>query len=222
MLKAHFDQLAQYNRWANRRLYDDAASLSDEARKRPVGLFFGSVHGTLNHLLVTDQIWMRRMTGEGPQPERLNQILHEDFSALRAAREQEDDRIHSFVTGLAEADYDRLLEYQNSTGKTFQLASTYNGTAIPIGAYCQIGDEQIGQEIVRSIGDSPAILIKSHGVFTIGKNAEAAVKAAVMTEDVARTVHIALLRGQAEPLPEDEVARLHRVYLNNYGQRSDP
>ncbi|HLZ27190.1 MAG TPA: L-ribulose-5-phosphate 4-epimerase [Chloroflexota bacterium] len=92
------------------------------------------------------------------------------------------------------------------------------GTQIPIGAYCQIGDEQIGQEIVRSIGDSPAILIKSHGVFTIGKNAEAAVKAAVMTEDVARTVHIALLRGQAEPLPPQEVARLHRVYLNNYGQ----
>jgi L-ribulose-5-phosphate 4-epimerase len=95
------------------------------------------------------------------------------------------------------------------------------GTEIPIGAYCQIGDEQIGQEIVRSIGDSPAILIKSHGVFTIGKNAEAAVKAAVMTEDVARTVHIALLRGPAEPLPVDEVARLHRVYLDHYGQQRD-
>jgi L-ribulose-5-phosphate 4-epimerase len=95
------------------------------------------------------------------------------------------------------------------------------GTAIPIGAYCQIGDEQIGQEIVRSIGDSPAILIKSHGVFTIGKNAEAAVTAAVMTEDVAKTVHIALLRGQAEPLQAEEVARLHRVYLEGYGQRRE-
>ena len=93
------------------------------------------------------------------------------------------------------------------------------GTEIPIGAYCQIGDEQIGQEIVRSIGDSPAILIKSHGVFTIGKSPEAAVKAAVMAEDIARTVHIALLRGQAEPLPADEVARLHRVYLDHYGQQ---
>jgi uncharacterized damage-inducible protein DinB len=122
MLKAHFDQLAQYNRWANRRLYDDAASLPDEARKRPLGLFFGSVHGTLNHLLVTDQIWMRRMTGEGPNPERLNQILYDDFSELRTAREQEDDRIHGFVTGLAETEYERLLEYQNSTGKTFHQA----------------------------------------------------------------------------------------------------
>jgi L-ribulose-5-phosphate 4-epimerase len=95
------------------------------------------------------------------------------------------------------------------------------GTEIPLGAYCQIGGEQIGQEIVRSIGNSPAILIKSHGVFTIGRDAEAAVKAAVMTEDIARTTHLILLRGTPEPLPADEVARLHQVYLDNYGQRSE-
>lgn len=120
MLKAHFDQLAAYNRWANRRLYDDAASLSDEARKRGIGLFFGNVHGTLNHLLVADYIWMRRFTGDGPVPERLNQILHEDFAALRIAREREDDRIFGFVTGLD--GYDRVIEYQNSSGKTFRQA----------------------------------------------------------------------------------------------------
>jgi uncharacterized damage-inducible protein DinB len=118
MLKEHFDQVAAYNRWANRRIYADAASLPDEARQRPVGLFFGSLHGTLNHLLVTDYIWMRRFTGAGPQPERLNQILHEDFSELRAAREQQDERIFVFVTGLDR--YDALLEYKNSSGKTFQ------------------------------------------------------------------------------------------------------
>jgi L-ribulose-5-phosphate 4-epimerase len=95
------------------------------------------------------------------------------------------------------------------------------GGDIPIGAYCQIGGEQIGQEIVRSIGSSPAILIKSHGVFTIGRDAEAAVKAAVMTEDIARTTHLILLRGKPEPLPADEVARLRQVYLSNYGQRSE-
>ncbi len=99
MLKAHFDQLAAYNRWANRRLYTDAASLPDATRKRPEGLFFGSIHGTLNHLLVADYIWMRRFTGDGPQPERLNQILHEDFEELRTAREAEDERIFDFVTG---------------------------------------------------------------------------------------------------------------------------
>jgi uncharacterized damage-inducible protein DinB len=120
MLKQHFDQLAQYNRWANRRLYDDAASLPNQDRKRPIGLFFGSVHGTLNHLLVADHIWMRRITGEGPQPERLNQILHDDFADLRAAREREDDRIAGIVTALDEAAYDRVLEYRNSSGKTFQ------------------------------------------------------------------------------------------------------
>lgn len=118
MLKAHFDQLAAYNRWANRRIYDDAASLPDEVRKRPVGLFFGSVHGTLNHLLVTDYIWMRRFTSEGLQPERLNQILFENFSELRAAREREDEQIFKFVTGLD--GYDQQLEYQNSTGRTFR------------------------------------------------------------------------------------------------------
>src|ERR1700739_4036700 len=118
MLKAHFDQLAAYNRWANRRIYDDAAHLPDDVRKRPVGLFFGSVHGTLNHLLVADYIWMRRFTGDGPQPERLSPILQEDFSDLRAARQDEDDRILEFVTGLA--DYDREISYRNSSGKLFQ------------------------------------------------------------------------------------------------------
>jgi L-ribulose-5-phosphate 4-epimerase len=95
------------------------------------------------------------------------------------------------------------------------------GTEIPVGDYCEIGGEAIGKEIIRSIGASPAILIKSHGVFTIGPSAEAAVKAAVMTEDVAKTVHLALLRGKPTPLPPDEVTRLRRVYLENYGQRSE-
>ena len=120
MLKAHFDQLAAYNRWANRRVYDDAATLPDEVRKRGAGLFFGSLHGTLNHMLVTDYIWMRRFTEDGPQPERLNQILHEDFDELRAAREAEDERILAFVTGSD--DYERTLSYQNSTGKTYYQA----------------------------------------------------------------------------------------------------
>jgi uncharacterized damage-inducible protein DinB len=118
MLKAHFDELAAYNRWANRRIYNDAASLPDEVRERAAGLFFGSVHGTLNHLLVADYIWMRRFTGDGPAPERLNQILYENFVELRSAREQEDERIFEFVTGLE--GYDTVLSYQNSSGKTYQ------------------------------------------------------------------------------------------------------
>ncbi|HVY18286.1 MAG TPA: DinB family protein [Rhodopila sp.] len=117
MLKERFDELAAYNRWANARLYKDAASLSDDVRKRPIGLFFSSIHGTLNHLLVADYIWMRRFTGDGPQPERLNQILHDDFEELRAARGKEDERIFDFVTSIP--DYRREIAYRNSTGKTF-------------------------------------------------------------------------------------------------------
>ena len=93
------------------------------------------------------------------------------------------------------------------------------GGPIPIGDYAKIGGEEIGQEIVRSIGSSRAILMKSHGVFTIGETVESAVKAAVMTEDVARTVYYALSMGQPEELPAEEVARAHKRYMEKYGQQ---
>ena len=92
------------------------------------------------------------------------------------------------------------------------------GGPIPVGAYAKIGGDEIGQEILRSIGSSPAILMKNHGVFTVGRTAEAAVKAAVMVEDVARTVYYALQLGQPEEIPPEEVARAHRRYLEEYGQ----
>jgi L-ribulose-5-phosphate 4-epimerase len=92
------------------------------------------------------------------------------------------------------------------------------GGPVPLGDYCQIGGEEIGRELVRSIGSSPAILIKSHGVFTIGPSVGAAVKAAVMVEDVARTVFYALQLGKLEEIPEDEVARAHLQYKTGYGQ----
>ncbi len=92
------------------------------------------------------------------------------------------------------------------------------GGPIPIGAYAKIGGDEIGKEIVRSIGKSPAILMKNHGVFTIGKTPEAAVKAAVMVEDVARTVFYAFQLGQPEEIPEEEIQRAHRRYLEEYGQ----
>ena len=92
------------------------------------------------------------------------------------------------------------------------------GGAIPVGAYAKIGGDEIGQEIIRSIGSSPAILMKNHGVFTIGKTPEAAVKAAVMVEDVARTVFYAMQLGQPDEIPAEEVARAHRRYLEEYGQ----
>ncbi|WP_026486263.1 L-ribulose-5-phosphate 4-epimerase [Caldanaerobius polysaccharolyticus] len=92
------------------------------------------------------------------------------------------------------------------------------GGPIPVGPYARIGEEEIGKAIVKYIGDSPAILMKNHGVFTIGKSPEAAVKAAVMVEDVAKTVHLALLLGQPDEIPEEEVKRAHERYMTKYGQ----
>ncbi|MCC7355618.1 MAG: L-ribulose-5-phosphate 4-epimerase [Anaerolineae bacterium] len=93
------------------------------------------------------------------------------------------------------------------------------GGPIPVGGLAMIGGEEIGREVVRGIGDSPAILLKNHGVFTVGPNAEAAVKAAVMVEDVARTVYYALTLGQPGEIPAELVARLRRRYVEDYGQK---
>lgn len=102
-MKASFAMLAGYNAWANARVYDAAAALGDAEYRADRGAFFKSVHGTLNHLLVADRIWMRRFTGEGEAPSRLDAILFEDFAELRAARVREDERIAAYVEGLGEA-----------------------------------------------------------------------------------------------------------------------
>jgi L-ribulose-5-phosphate 4-epimerase len=93
------------------------------------------------------------------------------------------------------------------------------GGPIPCGGFALIGGEEIGQVVVESIGDSPAVLLKNHGVFTIGASAKAAVKAAVMVEDVAHTVWIALQIGTPDEIPPEAVASLHDRYTNVYGQK---
>ena len=92
------------------------------------------------------------------------------------------------------------------------------GGPIPCGGFALIGDEAIGKVVVDSIGNSPAVLLKNHGVFTIGRNATAAVKAAVMTEDVAATVWMALQIGSPNIIPQEDVDKLHHRYMNVYGQ----
>lgn len=91
------------------------------------------------------------------------------------------------------------------------------GGPVPCGGYASIGGSEIGDEIVRSIGDSPAILMKQHGVFTIGPTIEKAIKAAVMVEDVAKTVAIAMQIGVINNLPEAEIAANFDRYQNRYG-----
>ncbi|BAS27952.1 L-ribulose-5-phosphate 4-epimerase [Limnochorda pilosa] len=98
------------------------------------------------------------------------------------------------------------------------IADEYGGP-IPCGPYAPVGGDAIGRAVVEHIGSSPAILLKSHGIFALGRDVHAALKAAVMVEDVAKTVHLAMLRGRPEPLPDEEVARAHRAYLEKYGQR---
>jgi uncharacterized damage-inducible protein DinB len=99
-MKNHYDMFAGYNAWANRRLYDAAAALPDAQYREDRGAFFKSMHGTLNHLLATDRIWMQRFTGEGTAPDRLDAILFDAFADLRAAREAEDAGILVYVQSL--------------------------------------------------------------------------------------------------------------------------
>ena len=94
------------------------------------------------------------------------------------------------------------------------------GGEIPIGPFALIGDDSIGRGIVETLAGhrSTAVLMRSHGVFTIGKNARAAVKSAVMCEDVARTVHIARQLGEPLPIPQADIDSLYARYQNVYGQ----
>jgi L-ribulose-5-phosphate 4-epimerase len=92
------------------------------------------------------------------------------------------------------------------------------GGGIPCADFAFVGDDSIGALVVENIGRSPAILLKNHGVFTIGPTAVAAVKAAVMVEDVAATVWAALQIGTPDELDVDAVDRLHRRYTTEYGQ----
>ncbi|MFI9589745.1 L-ribulose-5-phosphate 4-epimerase [Nonomuraea sp. NPDC052265] len=96
------------------------------------------------------------------------------------------------------------------------------GGEIPVGPFALIGDDSIGQGIVATLEGhrSPAVLMQNHGVFTIGKDPEAAVKAAVMCEDVARTVHVSKQLGTPLPIGPAHIDRLYDRYQNVYGQRS--
>jgi L-ribulose-5-phosphate 4-epimerase len=95
------------------------------------------------------------------------------------------------------------------------------GGEIPLGPFALIGSDEIGRGIVSTLDGhrSPAVLMRSHGVFTIGPTARDAVKAAVMCEDAARTVHLARAYGELTPLGQDQVDALHRRYTQEYGQR---
>jgi uncharacterized damage-inducible protein DinB len=115
-LARHYRMFGHYNRWANHKLYEAVAQLSDSQYRADRGAFFKSVHGTLNHLLVTDRIWLQRFTGEGDVPDRLDAILFEDFAALRQARVAEDARIVTYVDDLDDQRLAGIISYRRVSG----------------------------------------------------------------------------------------------------------
>src|ERR1700761_5881944 len=115
----NFRQLAAYNHWANMRLYEAALAMPEEQYRQRTGVFFGSLHGTLNHLLLTDRIWLKRLDGKGEHPDRLDTILYEDRHELLRARIAEDSRLSDFIAGRSEADLTKPVEYKTTSGKPY-------------------------------------------------------------------------------------------------------
>ncbi len=115
-MREHFLQLAEHARWANQRIYDAAGTLGDDARHRDIGAYFGSLHDTLAHILVADQLWMARLHGEAPPHDALDARPWPDFETLRAAREVQDARTHDFIAGLSDEEIAEMFDYKDMSG----------------------------------------------------------------------------------------------------------
>ena len=114
-MKQHFSMMATYNAWANHILFEAAEELDDTLYRQDEGAFFKSLHGTLNHILVADRIWMHRFTGEGEQPKALNEILFDDLKSLHMARRDEDTRIIDFIYTVTDARLSGMFSYTTAT-----------------------------------------------------------------------------------------------------------
>ena len=125
-MKDHFAMFAAYNSWANNLVYEAAAALSEEELHRSTGAFFGSLMATLNHLMVADNVWMYRFTGEGFMPSALGETLHTDFAGLRQARQAMDERIVRFVDGLTEERIAGTFTY-SAIGKPDRITQRLGG-----------------------------------------------------------------------------------------------
>lgn len=127
-LKDHFVMLASYNQWMNSKVYEAAGHLSATDLAKGRGAFFGSILGTLNHILVADTIWLKRFAthpscvvslrevADLPKPTTLDQIVFEDFGRLSEHRSWLDQRIIDWVAELSDGDLDVVLSYRNSKG----------------------------------------------------------------------------------------------------------
>lgn len=114
-VRQHFSMFAAYNRWANVLLFQAAETLSQDELDRDTGAFFGSLTGTLNHVLVADRTWMKRFTGQGSAPAALDAIPYPDLASLRIAREAEDERIVEWIGTLDDAAFSGRFTYVTVT-----------------------------------------------------------------------------------------------------------
>lgn len=114
----HVNLLAEYNRWMNDQLFRVCSDIPDADRKRDMGAFFHSIHGTFNHLLLVDRLWLGRLTGEPFHVESLADELHADFDRLRHERYDEDRRLSAWVADLDEAGLDRVVHYVSVVDRT--------------------------------------------------------------------------------------------------------
>lgn len=136
-VRDHFALMAEYNRWMNANLYQVAADLPAAELAKNRGAFFGSINGTLNHVMVGDIIWLRRFAAhplglsslepvrELPAITSLSQVLHRDFAALREARESLDAVIIALAAEATDAHYDAALVYRNTRGTEFRRRFGY-------------------------------------------------------------------------------------------------
>ena len=114
-------RFARYNRWQNQRVYAAAATLADGTRKRNMGAFFKSIHGTLNHLVVGDQIWLDRLEGVPTSITALDQELYGDFDVLCKQREHTDNRLDRLVATLDAARLAGTLKFRRLSGDKGEL-----------------------------------------------------------------------------------------------------
>jgi uncharacterized damage-inducible protein DinB len=116
-LLGHYREMARYNRWMNEKLFALAGELSDEERRRPMGAFFGSIHGTFNHLLVTDRVWLSRF-GAGPMPaiKSFADDLFPDFEDQRRERAASDAALEGYIAALQPEQLGSTFAYRTSKG----------------------------------------------------------------------------------------------------------
>lgn len=125
MKHEYFRTFARYNRWANQRLYEACSELPEAEYMKPRASFFGSLHATLNHILVGDRIWLGRITGHMPDIKALDQILYAELVGLRVAREAEDAQIINLIDGMDAPTLNTTLRYTTMAGETVTTPMRY-------------------------------------------------------------------------------------------------